>query len=238
MLHLFLVDAELERVPDAMRGHPQVAESARRWGTSPSKMLLDSSLHYAALRKVPDGERRGRPDLVHMFLLTVLESIPNKRGQVRVTIHTRNDDVVRIEPDTRLVRNYPRFCGLLQQLFERGTVGEPRPLLTLERDTTLATLLAQERPDRTLVMDPAGVQRPPAQLFDGGDPDRNVAVLIGGFPSGDYRSPLPADAARVSIAPEPLTVWTVAAEILAHYPHRPASGSPDSGRPSPSPTRA
>lgn len=218
MLTVLLADAELERVPPKLTGHQQVVQSARRVGVSPSKMLLDSSLHYAALRHAPEGERRGRPDLAHFFLLTVLESIPNRLGRVRVLVHTRHDELIRIAPTTRLIRNYNRFCGLIQQLFETGVVGQPEPLLRLESKRSLASILEELMPDRTLVLHPEGTLRVPAALFQPEDASRQVVCVIGGFPSGDYRSVLPADAERVAIFPGALTVWTVAAEILAHYP--------------------
>ncbi len=218
MLTLLLVDAELELVPPKLTGHQQVVQSAKRTGVSASKMILDSSLHYAALRNVPEGERRGRPDLTHFFLLTVLESVPNRLSQVRVLVHTRHDDLIRILPTTRLIRNFNRFCGLIQQLFETGAVGQPEPLLTLEQKRTLPSILEELKPDRVIVLHPEGEARQPSALFSPADKDRHVVCIIGGFPSGDYRSPLPPDAERVSIFPDALTVWTVAAELLAHYP--------------------
>jgi rRNA small subunit pseudouridine methyltransferase Nep1 len=218
MLTLVLCDAELELVPPKLTGHQQVIRSAQHSGVSPSKMLLDSSLHYAAMRSLPQGERRGRPDLVHFFLLTVLESIPNKLGHVRVYVHTRNDEVIEVAPQTRLIRNYNRFCGLMQKLFENGSVGEPEPLLTMKRDFPLSDLLKKIKPQRGIVLAPAPQFRLPSELFRPDDATGHVAALIGGFPSGDYRSPLPPGFERVSIHPEPLTVWTVAAELLAHYP--------------------
>ena len=218
MLTLLLADAELEVVPPKLTGHQQVVQSAKRTGVSASRMLLDSSLHYAALRNVPEGERRGRPDLTHFFLLTVLESIPNRLGQVRVLVHTRHDALIRVLPTTRLIRNFNRFCGLIQQLFETGEVGKPEPLLKLEPHRTLGSVLDELKPDRVIVLHPEGEARAPAALFSDADPERHTVCIIGGFPSGDYRSALPATAERVSIFPEALTVWTVAAEILAHYP--------------------
>lgn len=218
MLTLILVDTELEVVPPKLTGHQQVVQSARRAGVSSAKLILDSSQHYQALRDTHDGNRRGRPDLAHFFLLTALESIPNKQGHLRIFIHTRHDKLIRVDPKTRLIRNYNRFLGLMQQLFEQGEVGQPEPLLSLERKTTLADLLAELKPDRVLVMHPEGLPKKPAEIFTDADLDNDVVALIGGFPSGDYQSPLPANAERVSIFPDALTVWTVAAELLAHYP--------------------
>jgi rRNA small subunit pseudouridine methyltransferase Nep1 len=216
MLTLLLVDAELERVPSSLTGHPQVATSARRVGASATRMLLDSSLHHAAMRKLPDGARRGRPDLVHFFLINALESPANRAGQLRLLVHTREDYLVRVEPRTRLVRNYNRFCGLIQQLFETGRVPPEDPLLTLEPSRTVADIVAQVRPDRVLVLDETGPVRPPWDVFTADDVARETLCIIGGFPSGTFRSALP-EGERVSFGPEQLPVWTVAWELLANY---------------------
>lgn len=218
MLTLLLADAELELIPSSIVGHPQVLQSARRAGVPPRRMLLDSSLHYAAIRSLPEGQRRGRPDLIHVFLLTVLESIPNKLGLARVLVHTRNDELIRIHPDTRLIRNYGRFCGLIQQLFEKGKVGEPAPLLALETRRPLPSVLEELRPDRTILLDADGRPIPAAEIFSPDDTNRNVVAIIGGFPSGSFRSEVPPEAEPISLHPDLLTVWTVAAELLAHYP--------------------
>ena len=216
MLTLALIDAELELVPNAIRGHNQVISSAQRVGTRTNKMLLDSSLHYAAMRKLEDGDRRGRPDLVHLFLLNALESVANKAGRLNVLIHTRNRELIRIDPSTRLVRNYNRFCGLMQQLFETGQVPPDKPLLRLQKDVTVAEMIAEAKPDRVIVMDETGQPTAPWQTFDGTGAQEHVLVLIGGFPSGTFRSELPAGD-RVSFGKEQLTVWTIAAELLVNY---------------------
>lgn len=216
MLTLLLADAELERIPQAITGHQQVVTSARRVGTPANKMLLDSSLHYAAMRKLDEANRRGRPDLVHFFLLTALESPVNKAGQLRLLVHTREGHLIRVDPTTRLVRNYNRFCGLIQQLFETGKVPPETPLLTLERDRTIKDIVAQSHPDRVLLLDETATVTRPWKVFSKADAEKQVVAVIGGFPHGTYRSELP-EGDRVSFGPEQLTVWTVAAELLVHY---------------------
>ena len=98
MLTLVLADTELERVPAAIQRHPSVRASARRRGKSPTSVLLDSSFHHAALEKVPEGERRGRPDIAHIVLVVALDSILNLEGGLRLFIHTRNDEVIQFAP--------------------------------------------------------------------------------------------------------------------------------------------
>ena len=36
-----------------------------------------------------------------------------------IIVHTRNNDVITIDPETRIMRNYTRFIGLMEQLFEK-----------------------------------------------------------------------------------------------------------------------
>ncbi|MEM2715900.1 MAG: 16S rRNA methyltransferase, partial [Candidatus Thermoplasmatota archaeon] len=70
--------------------------------------ILDSSIHYPYMKKMKDWQRRGRPDIIHMCLLIALESILNKEKMLRIYIHTRNDEIIYINPDTRMVKNYNR----------------------------------------------------------------------------------------------------------------------------------
>ena len=218
MLTLVLADAELEPVPPQLQGHPAVRTSAKRRGRSPGAILLDSSLHHPALKKFPEGERRGRPDIVHLFVLLCLDSVLNAQGQLRTLVHTRNDEVIRIAPETRIPKNYPRFVGLIEDLFQRGAVPEDKPLLTLERGVSLAKLLS-EFPAPRWAFSEAGdrinLWTELAAL------EGDLTAVVGGFPHGDFRSPVAKLCDRiVSIHEEPLRAWTVTSEILVAYRQR------------------
>ncbi len=225
MLTLILADAELELVPRTITGHPSVRTSAKRRGHSPDAILLDSSLHHPALKKFPEGERRGRPDIAHLFTLLCLDSVLNVQSQLRVIIHTRNDDVIHIDPATRIPKNYPRFVGLVEDLFAKGAVPEGQPLLTLERGLTLERLLAA-CPAPRWAFSEAGERINLWSELAGLEGD--LTAVVGGFPHGDFRSPVSKLCDRVvSIHEEPLRAWTVTSEILVAYrqrPARPASG--------------
>ncbi len=224
MLTLVLADAELELVPPNVAGHPAVRTSAKKRGRSPGAILLDSSLHHAALKAFPEGERRGRPDIAHLFVLLCLDSVLNAQGQLRTIVHTRNDDVLRFAPETRIPKNYPRFVGLMEDLFQRGAVPEDRPLIRLERAKSLESLLAEW---------PA----PKWAFREGGEPvnlwtefakvEGDLVAVVGGFPHGDFRSPVADLCDRVvSIHEEPLRAWTVTSEILVAYRGHAASVAP------------
>jgi len=225
MLTLILADAELEVVPPALAGHPAVRTSAKRRGRSPGTLLLDSSLHHPALRKFPEGERRGRPDIAHLFVLLCLDSVLNTQGQLRTIIHTRNDDVIRLAAETRIPKNYPRFVGLLEDLFQKGAVPEGQPLLTLERGVSLDRLLAELPSPRWAFSERGERIHLWAELATlAGD----LTAVVGGFPHGDFRSPVAKLCDRVvSIHEEPLRAWTVTSEILVAYRQRVTSSTAD-----------
>ena len=225
VLTLVLADAELEVVPAAIQGHPAVRTSAKRRGRSPAAILLDSSLHHPALKKFPEGERRGRPDIAHLFVLLALDSVLNAQGQLRTIVHTRNDDVIHIDPATRIPKNYPRFVGLMEDLFQKGAVPEGKPLLTLERNVPLEKLLAQ-------LPEPRWAFSEHGQRVDLWTElaalEGDLTAVVGGFPHGDFRSPVAKLCDRVvSIHEEPLRAWTVTSEILVAYRQR--SGTHPSG---------
>ncbi len=219
MLTLVLADAELEVVPPALQGHPAVRTSAQKRGRSPTTLLLDSSLHHPALRKFPEGERRGRPDITHLFLLLCLDSVLNTQGELRTIVHTRNDDVLRVAPETRLPKNYPRFVGLMEDLFQKGAVPEEKPLITLDRNVSLERLLAEFEGPKWVFREggePVNLWQEFAEL------DGDLVAVLGGFPHGDFRSPVARLCDRaVTIHEEPLRAWTVTSEILVAYRHRP-----------------
>lgn len=225
VLTLVLADAELERVPEAIADHPQVAKPADRKETEATRMLLDASRHHHAMRaaELKERRRRGRADLMHLFLLTALDSALNLEGGLNTLVHTRHHELIEVAPETRIMRAYPRFKGLIETLFEEGEVGpaDRDPLLTLTRRKPLPAILKGLDPDHTIVLDPAGEDVEPADEIPclAGEHD-HVAVVLGGFPHGDYASPVDRVAdAQWSIHDERLSVWTAASEILVHWRH-------------------
>ena len=216
MLTLILADSELELVPPEIQRHPAIRSYAKKRGKSPASILLDSSFHHPAMKRLEQGERRGRPDIVHVFLLLCLDSILNMEGKLRTVVHTRNNEMIAVAPETRIPKNYTRFVGLAEDLFEKGHVpGEGAPLLTMEHGKDLATVL-KELGGKTAALEPSGklVDLPKFLGKRKGD----LTLAIGGFPHGEFNSPV-KDLCDdiISIHVNPLKVWTVAAEVLVAY---------------------
>lgn len=221
MLTLVLAEAELEPIPPELCRHPAVIAHARRRGKQPQQILLDSNYDHAALTTLLEGRRRGRPDITHLFLLTALESIVNKQGQLRILIHTRNDQVITISPQTRIMRNYERFLGMMEQLFEKTVVPDANhPLLVLEQHMTLTQVVEKQKADSVVVFSKEGMQIKLHEYFRKLTKQKksDLLCIIGGFPSGSFHTDMNTIAtAVVSLYPEMLPAWTVAGEILVNY---------------------
>lgn len=63
-----------------------------------------------------------RPDITHQSLLTLMDSPLNKAGKLEVYITTTTNQVIRINPATRIPRTFKRFAALMAQLLQKLTV--------------------------------------------------------------------------------------------------------------------
>ena len=221
MFTVVLAEAEVELMPVEMCRHPAVIAHARQRGKRPEQILLDSNYHHAAMATLPEGRRRGRPDITHLFLLTALESIVNKQGQLRVIVHTRQDMVITINPETRIMRSYERFLGLMEQLFEKQVVPDKNhPLLSLQPHITLKQIIEQQHADVVIALSKDGtsvvLQKYLKELQK--QKKHHILCVIGGFPSGLFHADITSIATDVvSLYPEMLPAWTVASELLVNY---------------------
>ncbi len=250
MLNVIISDSEIELIPPEFKRNPVIRRNARGRGKQPGEILLDSSLHGAALSK-NERRRRGRPDLIHNIILTLQDSILNLRGQLRVAIHTRNDQLITLGSETRIPRNLNRFVGLIEQLFLKNIVpvtikgrsldipgplewpdrcvdvGKQKktlPLLWLHHSIPLKSAVSLLRKRyhgklRVAVLDEKGTQEEPEDYFRKWLPlTDEFLMIIGGFPEGEYVSPVNEAADDVlSLDSNPLMASTVAAELVVGF---------------------
>ncbi len=215
MLHLILADCELERVPPEISHHRIIKWWARRRGRKPTELILDSSLFFPAIRKLENGSRRGRPDIVHRCLLVALDSPLNKEGLLRVYVHTRNDELITIEPHTRLPRTFNRFVGLIESLFLKGFT--ERKLLKM-RKATLEEVVNTIRPSKTICFSMRGKPKTWKEIYGGVHPTHRICLIIGGFPEGEFISDVDHLCDEiVCVDPEPLASSSIVARAIFAY---------------------
>lgn len=75
--------------------------------------LLNPDEHGHILRK--NGRELGhcRPDIAHQCLLMLFDSPLNRAGLLQVYVHTENNVLIEINPQTRIPRTFKRFAGLM-----------------------------------------------------------------------------------------------------------------------------
>jgi rRNA small subunit pseudouridine methyltransferase Nep1 len=225
-------------VPKELWSHPSVASNARKRGKKPSQVLLDSNLHHSALGGREEAMRRGRPDIVHQFLLLGLDSLLNLEDGLRLYVHTRNDELIGVAPNTRLPKNLNRYMGLFEELFASGAVpSKEDPLLSIRKGMDLEKSIATVRDsarsagrDLTVfILDQDGEQKGAHELFKDltGLLEAKIEVLclIGGFSHGQFRSDVKAQSDRsISLSNALLKVWGVEMELIVAYRYSTGDG--------------
>ena len=205
---IILVDSELERIPEGVHVRPRCDIDTK---------VLESYLHKDVLAQLPEGSRRGRPDMIHGFLNLCQSSIANRRGYLRLFVHTRNDEILTIGRKAHVPQNYLEYLGFMDELLDKGCIGSGEEEITMSKGTYLE-LMDQINVDVTVVMAPQGRLTPLRDLLPATAAEE-VAIIIGGFPEGDFKSPV-YDMAdyQVSLGPELLTISAVGSEVLASIP--------------------
>lgn len=217
MLHLAIADAELETVPAEIASNRVIARQAHRRGRRPTEILLDSNLHYPAMRGLPDADRRGRPDIVHVCLNAALDTPLNREGLLQLYVHTRQNKVITVDPSARLPRAYNRFTGLMEHLFLTGSAPPENPLLHI-RNESLGEIITRVKPAKVLSFSEHGNKKLYSDLFRGVSRDDKVCVIIGGFPHGDFLSNVTELSDEIiCIDPEQLDAITVLTRAIHSY---------------------
>ena len=218
VLTLVLAEAALELMPSELRRHPRVVARAKKRRRAPEHLLLDQAVDHEAMAGLVDAARRGRPDIAHVALLLATDTPLHGRGLLRPLVHTRDDALVRMRPDVRLMRSQPKFYTLLEDLLRQGEVPQGDPLLTLERGVTLREALRREARGTTILLDESGPLARTGDFTDLARETEDVTIVLGAFPRGGFEGVEAEDVDLVlRVADEPLTAWSALVPVLAGF---------------------
>jgi len=173
-------------VPQEIIRHAAVKNHAQRLELKPSETLLDRSYHHAAMIKLEDAGKRGRPDIVHFALMEALGTPLFLNRLLRVYVHTIENKLIAIADNLRIPKSYFRFEGLMVSLFRDRVVKSNQGAVLMEiSDGTLADLVAEIKPDKVIGLSTTGVQGT-AEKAVVENLSGNCAFVIGGFPRGHF----------------------------------------------------
>ncbi|MEM3082287.1 MAG: 16S rRNA methyltransferase [Candidatus Caldarchaeum sp.] len=215
---LVLAEAALETVPPEIQGHPAVVKDAERRGKKPGQILLDRSYHHFAMKKLPDAEKRGRPDIVHFCLLEALGSPLNQANKLETYVSTRGGLVIYVNPCVRLPRVYDRFKGVVEKLFSEGEIRSEtgETLLRCEKKS-LKSLVESLNPSTKILLTEKGEYVNALGFSAALAGHARPLIMVGCFPHGDFTSETKALADKsLAIHKTPLEAWTIVSRVLCY----------------------
>jgi len=218
VLSLVLAESSIELVPNELVHHPAVVKWAQRKRRDPQTLVLDRTYHHSAILRLGlRGTGRGRPDISHFSLLLALGSPLNLTGGLRCYVHTRDNNIIKVDPKARLPRNTDRFTSLLEQLYQERVVPPTgHPLLSI-KPGHIGDLL-DEISGRAIALTTKGLPKRMDEVASRLAEHDNPVLLVGGFPKGHFsKETLSKAKESYQIYGQGLEAWTVVARAIYDY---------------------
>ena len=184
MLTIILTESSLEIIPHQLYHHPSVHSYSKKFKKKSSNTLLDNSWHFAAMKGLDNEIKRGRPDIVHLTLLSICTSPAFYKNKIKVFVHTVNDEVISINNNTRLPKSYHRFQGLMEKLFLTKKIESENEILMKLEHISLSQLLSKIKHTKIIGLTTKGQKITFDKLIK--QIDDKSCVLIGGFQKGHF----------------------------------------------------
>jgi len=183
-LIIILAECGIELIPKEIMNHPSVKKHLNE--DNFASQLLDNALHHSAMIKLKDFNKRGRPDIVHNCLLNALGSPLNKNGQLIIYFHTITNKIFKVNPDTKISRNYNRFKGLMAKLIIESQIKVKDLNLILKFEGELKDLIKLYKNKQVIIFSSKGkFISHHLDLFQK-DISKNYIAIIGGFQKGSF----------------------------------------------------
>ena len=184
MLTIILSESSLELIPSEMYNHPSVTSYSKKFKKNPSNTLLDNSWHFGGMKGLENEIKRGRPDIIHLTLLSLCTIPAFYENKIKVFVHTVNDKIININNKTRLPKSYHRFQGLIEKLFLTKMIKSENEILMQLENLSLSQLISKLKPTQIIGLTTKGqtttLQKIVEQL------NENSCILIGGFQKGHF----------------------------------------------------
>jgi rRNA small subunit pseudouridine methyltransferase Nep1 len=187
---LVIAETALETLPVEIFQHTSL-KKIRDSGKKPTQILLDRTFHHFAIlsSNLKQDYKRARPDILHIVLLNALATPLFKNNQLKVFVHTINNQVIRIGDNLRIPKSYSRYEGLILDLFKNKIIKSKDGCLLLELNDNLSfsDLLSKYiKPDVIIGLSTNGIfknfEYVSKELFG----FKNPCIVIGGFPKGHF----------------------------------------------------
>jgi len=153
-------------------------------GKKPSKVILDISWHFAAMKGIKNEIKRGRPDLVHFCLLECCTIPLYFEKKLQVYVHTIDDKVIFVGDNVRLPKSYHRFIGLIEKLYVEKKIEQDGKKLLEIKDMTFGELVDKIGAKKVIGFSIKGqtISYDKIAAYVG----RDSCIVVGGFSKGHF----------------------------------------------------
>jgi rRNA small subunit pseudouridine methyltransferase Nep1 len=184
MLSLIIAESSLELVPKELYAHNSVTSYCKKMGKRPSQVLLDNSWHFAAMKRIKNEIKRGRPDIVHFCLLEACTIPLYEQDKLAVYVHTVDDKVILVGKGVRLPKSYHRFAGLIEKLYLEKIIKDGTKKLLELKEMTFSELIDKIKPDKVIGL---SIEGTPSRYSDVVNVlTTDSCLVVGGFPKGHF----------------------------------------------------
>lgn len=193
---IVLAESALEIIPNELRNNHLIINYSKKVGKSVSEVFLDKSYHYIAMKEknIDCIWKRGRPDLVHICLLSILSTPLFLNNLVDVYLHTIDNKVIFIGEQVRIPKSYRRFEGLMIKLYQEKEIKNNEKdynkyLLKIEKNMTFDRLVDTViKPDKIIGFSSTGILKDLKTIVNEniGTNNKKITFVIGGFQSGHF----------------------------------------------------
>ena len=184
MLSLVFTESSLELVPKELQSHNSVIAHCNKIGKKPSEILLDNSWHFAAMKKIKNENKRGRPDIIHFSLLEATSIPLYFQNKIKIYVHTIHNKVIFVGDNVRLPKSYHRFSGLIEQLFRDKIITSNSQNLLEIHEMTFNKLIDTIKPKKTIGLSTRGKTTNCQQIAK--NLNKDSCLVIGGFQKGHF----------------------------------------------------
>jgi len=213
LLSLILAESALELVPKELQNHNSVLAYSKKMAKKPSKIILDVSWHFAAMKGIKNEIKRGRPDLVHFCLLECCTIPLYFEERLHVYVHTIDDKVIFVGDNVHLPKSYHRFVGLIEKLYAEKKIEQNGKKLLEIKDMTFGDLVDKIGPKKVIGLSIKGQTKSYDKIAE--DAGSDSCIVVGGFSKGHFSDKiLKKIDDLVSVDKNPLEAHVVISRLL------------------------
>ena len=218
ILNIILVETALEKIPKSLEKKPSALKSIKRFGNAGK--ILDTTFHHSIMHNLEHFQKRGRPDILHHFLLDTLGSPANLSNHLKIYFHCQSG-FYEVNSEMNCPRDYIRFKGLMWQLIKEKHIPPKKPPYFISKmDMNLNEWLEKNFMEKNTFLFTVNGENKPLKIIKSRFfiESNECAVLIGGFQKGHFSDNiLKIPSQKYSISDRGYDSWIIVNRIIVSF---------------------